>query len=82
MVIMQRINKLLLNWASILEDQTRAQAVMTSQMPFIDPHLALMPDAYLDRTPGSARSAESSQARARNNFSIFFTSTPSRFPSD
>ena len=34
-------------WASILEDQTRDQVMMTSQMPFIYPHVALMPDAHL-----------------------------------
>src|ERR1700710_1088878 len=49
MVIMEQINKRLLNWASILEDATRAQAVATSTMPFIFPHLALMPDAHLGK---------------------------------
>jgi tRNA-splicing ligase RtcB len=49
MAIMERINDRLLNWASLLEDQTRAQAVTTSRMPFIDPHLALMPDAHLGK---------------------------------
>lgn len=44
---MERINDHLLNWASILEDNTREQAVRTSTMPFIHPHLALMPDAHL-----------------------------------
>lgn len=39
----------LVNFASILEDQTRAQAVQTSSMPFIFPHLALMPDAHLGK---------------------------------
>ena len=46
---MQQISKRLMNWASILEDQTREQAVMTSGMPFIHPHLALMPDAHLGK---------------------------------
>jgi tRNA-splicing ligase RtcB len=46
---MERINDRLLNWASILEGQTRAQAEATSQMPFIFPHLALMPDAHLGK---------------------------------
>ncbi|MDQ1722459.1 MAG: hypothetical protein QOI26_2193 [Pseudonocardiales bacterium] len=46
---MEQINQRLMNWASILEDQTRAQAVATSQMPFIFPHLALMPDAHLGK---------------------------------
>jgi tRNA-splicing ligase RtcB len=49
MVIMEQINKRLMNWASILEDTTRAQAVATSRMPFIFPHLALMPDAHLGK---------------------------------
>ena len=38
-----------MNWASILEDNTRTQAEMTSVMPFIHPHLALMPDAHLGK---------------------------------
>jgi tRNA-splicing ligase RtcB len=46
---MQRINDRLLSWASILEDSTRARAVMTSQLPFIFAHLALMPDAQLGK---------------------------------
>jgi tRNA-splicing ligase RtcB len=46
---MQQISKRLMNWASILEDATREQAVMTSEMPFIHPHLALMPDAHLGK---------------------------------
>ena len=44
---MEQINKRLMNWASILEDNTREQAEKTSAMPFIYPHLALMPDAHL-----------------------------------
>ncbi|MCI0156768.1 RtcB family protein [Leifsonia shinshuensis] len=44
---MERISNRLLNWASLLEDKTRDQAVTTSRMPFIHPHLALMPDAHL-----------------------------------
>ncbi|HEX4726483.1 MAG TPA: RtcB family protein, partial [Jatrophihabitans sp.] len=46
---MQQISKRLMNWASLLEDQTRQQAVRTSEMPFIHPHLALMPDAHLGK---------------------------------
>ncbi|SDR85308.1 tRNA-splicing ligase RtcB [Nocardioides scoriae] len=46
---MEEISKTLLSWASILEDHTRAQAVTTASMPFIHPHLALMPDAHLGR---------------------------------
>ena len=38
-----------ISWASILEDGTRDQAVVASSMPFIFPHLALMPDAHLGK---------------------------------
>ncbi|WP_104175830.1 RtcB family protein [Arthrobacter sp. Y81] len=44
---MELINSKLLNWASILDDKTREQALATSTLPFIYPHLALMPDAHL-----------------------------------
>ncbi|MEO7352367.1 MAG: RtcB family protein [Marmoricola sp.] len=46
---MEKISKTLLNWASILEDNTREQATRAATMPFIYPHLALMPDAHLGR---------------------------------
>ena len=46
---MEKINDKLLNWASILEANTRAQAEVTSTMPFIHPYLALMPDAHLGK---------------------------------
>jgi tRNA-splicing ligase RtcB len=46
---MERINERLLSWASILEPTTREQAVKTSSMPFIHPHMALMPDAHLGK---------------------------------
>jgi tRNA-splicing ligase RtcB len=39
----------LANFASILENQTRAQAERTASMPFVQPHLALMPDAHLGK---------------------------------
>jgi tRNA-splicing ligase RtcB (3'-phosphate/5'-hydroxy nucleic acid ligase) len=42
----EQINTKLLSWASILEDQARAQAVATSELPFVHPHVALMPDAH------------------------------------
>jgi len=45
----QQISKRLYNWASILDDQTREQAEKTSSMPFIHPHLTLMPDAHLGK---------------------------------
>ena len=44
---MEHITTTLVSWASILEDNTREQAVTASTMPFIHPHLALMPDAHL-----------------------------------
>jgi tRNA-splicing ligase RtcB len=44
---MRRINDRLLSWASILEPATEAQAKLTATMPFIHPHVALMPDAHL-----------------------------------
>ena len=44
---MEQITKRLFNWASILEEDTREQAMTTATMPFIYPHLALMPDAHL-----------------------------------
>ena len=46
---MEVLSKRLMNWASILEPNTREQAERTSVMPFIYPHLALMPDAHLGR---------------------------------
>jgi tRNA-splicing ligase RtcB len=46
---MEQISKRLMNWASILEDETRQQAMRTSQMPFIFPHVALMPDAHVGK---------------------------------
>lgn len=43
---MEHLAKKLINWASILEPGTREQALRTATMPFIWPHLALMPDAH------------------------------------
>jgi tRNA-splicing ligase RtcB len=37
------------SFATILEDSTRAQAERTASMPFVQPHLALMPDAHLGK---------------------------------
>jgi tRNA-splicing ligase RtcB len=45
----ERIADRLYNWASILEDKTREQALKTASMPFIFPHVALMPDAHLGK---------------------------------
>lgn len=44
---MEVINSRLISWASILDAQTREQALTTAQLPIIYPHLALMPDAHL-----------------------------------
>ena len=44
---MQKINEKLLSFASVIDPQTLKQAELTSSMPFIQPHLALMPDAHL-----------------------------------
>ncbi|WP_346957698.1 RtcB family protein [uncultured Arthrobacter sp.] len=46
---MEVINSRLISWASILDDQTRRQALATAQLPIIYPHLALMPDAHLGK---------------------------------
>jgi tRNA-splicing ligase RtcB (3'-phosphate/5'-hydroxy nucleic acid ligase) len=46
---MEKLGEKLLNWASILDDGTRAQAERTAAMPFVYPHLALMPDAHLGK---------------------------------
>ncbi|WP_456694692.1 RtcB family protein [Aeromicrobium sp. P5_D10] len=46
---MEKISRRLFSWASILEPNTRAQAETASTMPFIYPHLALMPDAHLGK---------------------------------
>ena len=45
----RQISKRLMSWASILEPTTREQAERASQMPFVFPHLALMPDAHLGK---------------------------------
>ncbi len=45
----EQISKRLMNWATVLEPATRAQAERTASMPFIYPHLALMPDAHLGK---------------------------------
>jgi tRNA-splicing ligase RtcB (3'-phosphate/5'-hydroxy nucleic acid ligase) len=44
---MEQLTQKLMSWASILEDNTREQAETTALMPFIHPHVALMPDAHL-----------------------------------
>jgi tRNA-splicing ligase RtcB len=46
---MEKISQKLWNWASILEPATREQAERAATMPFVYPHIALMPDAHLGR---------------------------------
>ncbi len=46
---MEVINSRLMSWASILDDETRRQALATATLPIIYPHLALMPDAHLGK---------------------------------
>jgi hypothetical protein len=43
------LSEKLISWASILEPKTLAQAQATSTLPYIYPHLALMPDAHLGK---------------------------------
>jgi tRNA-splicing ligase RtcB len=43
---MKKINDKLLSWASTLEEQALEQAIITSKLPFIHGHVALMPDAH------------------------------------
>jgi tRNA-splicing ligase RtcB (3'-phosphate/5'-hydroxy nucleic acid ligase) len=45
----EKIGQRLVNWASILDPGTREQAERAATMPFIHPHIALMPDAHLGR---------------------------------
>lgn len=44
---MERINEQLVSWASMLEEQTRQQAITSAELEFIYPHVALMADAHL-----------------------------------
>lgn len=44
---MKRLGDRLVSWASELEPDTLEQARRSSELPFIYPHLALMPDAHL-----------------------------------
>lgn len=46
---METISRRLLNWASLIDEKTLDQARTTAQLPFIYPHLALMPDAHLGK---------------------------------
>jgi tRNA-splicing ligase RtcB len=44
---MEHLSDRLVSWASVLDPGTREQAERASTLPFIYPHLALMPDAHL-----------------------------------
>lgn len=46
---MERLSPKLFSWASICDDATRKQALKTSTMPFIWPHMALMSDCHLGK---------------------------------
>jgi len=46
---MEHITDRLISWASLLDEQTREQAIATSRLPFIHPHVALIPDAHLGK---------------------------------
>ncbi len=46
---MEKLSDTLYSWASILDDETRAQAERTSRLPILDGHVALMPDAHLGK---------------------------------
>jgi tRNA-splicing ligase RtcB len=46
---MRQITPQLMNWASIIEPKTQAQAELTSTMPFIHRWVALMPDCHLGK---------------------------------
>jgi tRNA-splicing ligase RtcB (3'-phosphate/5'-hydroxy nucleic acid ligase) len=45
----RKISNRLISWASLLDDKALAQAERASSMPFVFPHLALMPDAHLGK---------------------------------
>jgi tRNA-splicing ligase RtcB len=45
----QKLADRLVSWASVLEPSTEEQARRTARLPFIYPHLALMPDAHLGK---------------------------------
>jgi tRNA-splicing ligase RtcB len=45
----ERLSDRLLNWASILDEETLKQAQRTASLPFVHPHVALIPDAPLGK---------------------------------
>jgi tRNA-splicing ligase RtcB len=56
----EQLSEKLVNWASILDEQARLQAERTASLPFVRPHVALMPDAHLGKgaTVGSVLPTE------------------------
>ncbi|AEJ95853.1 RtcB-like RNA ligase [Mycobacterium phage Adephagia] len=44
-----RVNERLINFASEVDDQTLAQAQQIADLPFVYPHVALMPDAHFGK---------------------------------
>ena len=44
---MQKVSDKLYSWASILDEHALAQATLTAELPIVDPHVALMPDAHV-----------------------------------
>jgi tRNA-splicing ligase RtcB (3'-phosphate/5'-hydroxy nucleic acid ligase) len=48
-VMREQLGKRLISWASILEPDSLEQARRTASMPFVFPHVALMPDAHLGK---------------------------------
>jgi tRNA-splicing ligase RtcB len=56
----EHLSDKLLSWASILDEQARLQAERTASLPFVRPHVALMPDAHLGKgaTVGSVLPTE------------------------
>ncbi len=45
--LMEQITEKLYSWASIIDDHALAQARLTAELPIVDPHVALMPDAHV-----------------------------------
>jgi tRNA-splicing ligase RtcB (3'-phosphate/5'-hydroxy nucleic acid ligase) len=48
-IMRTQLGKRLISWASVLDAESRAQAERTASMPFVFPHVALMPDAHLGK---------------------------------
>ena len=46
---MKRVGKKFISWASIADQETLDQVERISWMPFVEPHVSLMPDAHLGK---------------------------------